>query len=699
MARGHGTIADYLETKRLTLKDGKYTVDQALEMVLDSRTHRIAPDIGLADGTPTITPAKTSGDEPAEAVIEVYDLRQEAARLKGLTRNYGAWRNIHGSAKGQEAGVMLYDVIQRLEQLSSTRMLWAESVDKQAKLGVEIRENDLAGIAPNADATCAAVLGAVTEKAGLRFRIVGRDLGTKFYEDANKAFNEARKIDPTGKYAEKALFAVAVNYYNLRDYLKMKQVLKTYLQLFDNPDNETYQQACFWIGYALEMEKKPREAVNYYARAAEERLVIAKAAEGGEFSPQKLKEQLSYDSQFALSEPLRGKFEGMSLSQFADFVQVNTHVGVRIDPAIATDVVKIDRPAFKDTSGLALLADVLRPAGLTCRAENVNAEVAEKAYFRMAAVYKRDNLMEQALENCNLLLSRYPGTERRRDVSRLMLDIHKGMGDYAKVIVTLEELRKTATDAEEKRDLDLEMAAVYFDMADYDKSAAAYKSSLSPAKGTSQSLAVREGYARSLVRLGKTAEALAEYQAIAEEETGSLASFVDSMIVFQLNYALGRSLEREFPEDALKYVLAYEKLSDQQQERMSNEQKTKITWIYYVLGMVDLDKKRIDDAVAKLSAARNSPDDALAGEAAVRVGMVFVERGEWVKAREAFETLLFQARASDARVRGTYWLGVCLEKLGDSAGATKRFTEVVTKYPASPYAGRAREHEANKEGK
>lgn len=695
-ARSRDSIAIYLEQRRIEVRDGKATVEAALAQILDLKQHRLANDIGLADGTPTLEKPK-SADEPGAdpwQAIEVYDARQEGTRLFGLAKSYGSFRSVHptGSSKrGGEAGVLLYDILQRVEQLAGVRVIWAEGIDKQAKLGVEVRERDLSD-GKSGDISVAAVLAASLDKAELRYRVQLRDLSTRYYELANKSFNEAIKYDSGSKYKEKSLFAVAINHYNQRDFAKMKQVLRQYLKLFDNSSNEMYQQACFWIGWAFENEKKLKEASDYYARAAEERIVIVKAASDQTIPPRdELKKQFSYDSQFALLQPLTGAFHELTLSQFADYIQVNTHVGVRIDPTVAVSDIKIDRPPFKGTAGLDLLTSTLAPLGLGVKVENVNGEFAEKAYFRLANVYRKDSMLDQAIENANLLLSRYPKTEQRRATTRLMLDIYKGLKDYAKVLATLEDLRKTAVDESEKRELELEAANIYFDMADYERAAPAYKSAMSLARDSREKVAMREGYARSLMRLNKRPEALAEYEALAKEESAPLPAFVDSLLAFWLRYATGKATEREFPEEAMKYILAYEKLSEAQQEQLSEPDKVRVCTIYYVLGLIDLDKKRIDEGVKKLKAAMRNPDDTLGGEAGVSAALVLLEQQNPTAARELFEYLLFQTRSSESTVRSTYWLGVCYVQLDRQKEAARRFKEVIEKYPASPFAAKAKE--------
>ena len=67
--------------------------------------------------------------------------------------------------------------------------------------------------------------------------------------------------------------------------------------------------------------------------------------------------------------------------------------------------------------------------------------------------------------------------------------------------------------------------------------------------------------------------------------------------------------------------------------------------------------------------------------------MIHLKAGQFEKAREAFEYLLFATRSPESAVRGTYSLGICLQKLGRTANAKERFDEVVNRYPLSPYVG------------
>ena len=255
------------------------------------------------------------------------------------------------------------------------------------------------------------------------------------------------------------------------------------------------------------------------------------------------------------------------------------------------------------------------PLGLTFRVENVNPETAERAYFRLASAYKKDNLMEQALENCRALLSRYPNTSRRRETQTLMLDIYKGLKDYRSVMATLDELKRTATDPDEKRRIEAEIGSILFDMADYAKAAQAFKDSLQAARENDERLALREGFARALFRDGKTADALAQFEMLAKEEANPLRQFVAGMMVFALKFSLDQAFEREFPEAALRYVQQYEALSETERGRLSQAEFVKATWIYYAMALIDLKKDRGAAALEKLKAVSTSPDDFLAGDA------------------------------------------------------------------------------------
>jgi tetratricopeptide (TPR) repeat protein len=492
------------------------------------------------------------------------------------------------------------------------------------------------------------------------------------------------------------MFAVALNYFNQKEYDKMKAVLRGYLKLFDSPSNQHYHEACFWVGWALENERKYREACDYYARAAEDRIVIYKPDAGVPRPPRdELKKRLSYDAQFSLLEPISGEFKEMSLSQFAQWVQLAARVDTRLDGSVIAVETKLNREPFHRLSGFDVLCETLDGLGLSFRVENTDAETAEKAYFRLASVYRKDSQMDQALDSCERLLERYPQSPRVRDVNKLKVDIYRGLKDYRQVLATLEELHRTATDEQEKRSLDNEVAAIYFDVADYPRAAEAFKSSLATCKEPAEAAKVRAAYARCLFRAGQYEESLSQYNELAKESAGSISSLINKLLVFYLKFRADQVAEREFPEDAMKLVLSYEKLSDAQRERLGSSDLVKVTWIYYVLGLTDLKKGRTDEAVAKFKAAANSPDDILAGEAGVRLAQTHIARREFAQARAALEYLLISVRSSESSesvVRATYLLADCFEKLNMPEKAAARLKDLVDRYPQSPYAEMARKH-------
>jgi len=709
---GKSSIAEYMENKRLALRDGKNTVAQFLAQILDLNCQRLAFDIGLTDGQPTLSPplapaGRGAGGEGAGAqpgqdeltkAIEIYDAKMADMRYGPLTQSYGAWQKVHKTRERQ--GVMLFTILGRIEELTKTKVLWAEGLEMDAAkmLAAEFKQAP-AGMGGEKENPCASVLAAALAELGLRFKVVPREVSTELYEKAKDAFNKIRKVDPKSKYGEKSLFALALNYYNQKDYIKMRVVLREYLKVFDSPTSEYYYQACFWLGWSFENERKFHDACTYYARAAEELLVLYKPApptgpsSGGQGDrgravlPPKdeLKKRFSYDLLFALSEPLAGQFKDLKLADFADFLHLNSHVVVRLDPSAQALDTPINREAFKNVAGFDLLYEVLRDLGLEVRGENVQKEVAEKAYFRLASVYVKDNLMEQALENCDALLTRFPGTPRKKEVCALKLEVFKGLKDYRNVLLTLDELKALSGSETEKYKFDLEMAGIYFDMCDYKRAAELYKSALSAMKDPGERASVQEAYARSLFRDGDLKGALARYSVLAKEEPSVLGRFIDQLMVFYLDFAQGLAAEREFPEDAQRFILKYERLTEAERQKLSSADLATVTWIYYVMALVDIKKGRTAAALEKLAAVSNSPDDSLAGEAGYLIGTLHLAAKDPDKAKEAFEYVLFSTRSAEAWVKATYALGLAFQALNSPAKALERFRQIVEKYPLSPY--------------
>ncbi|MGD0092949.1 MAG: tetratricopeptide repeat protein [Planctomycetota bacterium] len=683
--KGKDSIAEYMETKRLALRDGKNTVAQFLLETLDLGRHRLAFDIGLTQGQPTLAvPEKQDEPAPEESgkTIEIYDVKMADLRYAPLTRSYGSWRQAHKAREHQ--GVMLHTVLGRIEELAGTKILWAEGIEKDAKLAAEFKQPPAA--VGERDCPCATVLAAALAEQGLRYKIVPREASTELYERAKEAFNKIRKVDPKSKYGERSLFALALNYYNQKDYGKMKVILREYLKVFDSPGSEYYYHACFWLGWVFEYERKFHDACTYYARAAEELLVLYKPAAGAALPPEEeLKKRFSYDLLFALGEPLSGEFKDLKLADFADFMHLNAHLTVRLDPSAQAVETLINRPAFKNVPGFALLYEVLRNLGLDVRGENVQKEIAEKAYFRLASVYVKDNLMEQALENCDALLARFPATPRKKEVCALKLDIYKGLKDYRHVLATLDELKALSGADTEKYRFDLEMAGIYFDMCAYQKAGELYKAALPEMKDLGERATVQEAYARSLFRTGELDAALAQYSVLAKEEAGALGRFVDQLMVFYLSFALDKAAERELPEDAQRFILKYERLAEAERQKLAGPELATATWIYYVMALVDIKKGRTAAALEKLAAVSNSPDDALAGEGGCLIGTLHLAAKDFDKAKEAFEYVLFTARSAEACVKATYGLGLAFQALNNPAKAAERFKEIEERYPLSPY--------------
>jgi hypothetical protein len=76
-----------------------------------------------------------------------------------------------------------------------------------------------------------------------------------------------------------------------------------------------------------------------------------------------------------------------------------------------------------------------------------------------------------------------------------------------------------------------------------------------------------------------------------------------------------------------------------------------------------------------------------------------MSQGEFRRARETFEHMMFVTKAVEPTVKATYWLAMCLKAIGEYDAAFRRFDEVVTRFPVSPYATMARENALYQERK
>jgi len=142
--------------------------------------------------------------------------------------------------------------------------------------------------------------------------------------------------------------------------------------------------------------------------------------------------------------------------------------------------------------------------------------------------------------------------------------------------------------------------------------------------------------------------------------------------------------------DADLWIQKYEKLREVERDALSSAQFAKATWIYYVKALMDLRKGRIEEGMRKLNAVTTSPDDFLAADAAYTLGLLAMEKGDFDRARETFEYLLFATRSAESAVRATYALGRCYQALGRPEKAAERFAQLEQRYPLSPLVALAR---------
>lgn len=700
-------IARFLRDRRLDLPPRTYTVKAALERILDLKKHRLVFDIGLTGSKPTVAPAEPTDDNPRaiSQVVEIYTVDQAEERRRRfapLNKNYGSFEAAFGRGSYE---VTLYRILERLEKVTGAQIQWAEGLDREDRLAAQFK--GFPGINTRQDRRSCDVLTAVLKDASLEYDITQRPEAAELFEAGLAQYSRIRQINPRSEYAEKSLFQLALDCYSQKEYGRMKIVLREYLKLFDGPEFPNYRSACFWVGWAFENDRNYGDACQYYQRAAEERLVLYSRSESSAASdvevPQEneaalepkdeLFQRLSHELQFALLPVVQGNFRETTLRQFADFLRFNTHVEMALAPSAQGLDVQLDTGNFENIPAWDLLYRVLDEHGLGLRIENADLAMAEKAYYRMAASFQKDNLMQQALENCETLLERYPETSRRPDAYRLMIDIYRGLKDYGRALAMLEQFREVAGDSVEKFQLDAEIARLYFDMANYQKARTFFRLALEGADNPADRLVIREGYARAMLRLGEEPESLAQYQTLAREQIDPLREFAARQMVWLLKFRLHQVKEIEYPQADMQFIQQYENLSDEERGRLSTAQFAKATWIYYVLAQVDIEKKRRADAKRKLAAVSTSPDESLAGQAGYELGRLHMDDGDTDAARAAFEHLLFTNPSSESVVRGTYSLAQCWLRLQKPQLAGNRFAQLIERYPASSLVQRIERNE------
>ena len=676
------TVGYYLAHKKLRFEGLNGTVQEFLRQILDVRTHRLAKDIGLTDRSPETSPAGAA----VESAIEIYDKRYEWLRHAPLAKSYGSWIGAHG---GRAA--MMFNIVKRIESLTRTKVLWAEGVDKDTVLAAEF--DRVPGAETHKSLSCGQTLAALLGTLEMRFRIVPRNQAAEIFAQAKDCYNDIRRIDPRSRYGEQSLFLLAMDFYRQTDFERMKIVLKEYLKLFDDPENKHYHEACFWVGWVFENEKRLREACYWYNRAAAEQLVVYKIPDGKKpMTKEQLRALCSYDTLFALEESAPVTFKDATLGEhLPEFVRLRSNVDIRLDLAMEDINTPIKDRSVDKARVIDVLCDILSESHMGFRVENVNPKVAQKAYYRMASAYNDDGMLEQALNGCDLLLNRFPNSSRRRDTFKLKLEICKGMKDYRTVLATMEQLRKELAGDLEAYKIDFEIAWIYFELCDYKQAGNYFRKSLSAAKAPVERTKIRDGYARACLQSGDFPEALRQYRSLLKSEPQPLRRFIDRLMVWYLVQVVDpNTAPPKLPADAAKLMRWYTELTDRKRDRLPADILARATWVYYVVGRLDHHRKRADLALERFQAAGNSPDDWLAAEALYCAGMIHVRAGRIKEAIDAFQYMLISTKSTEGQVRALYALGQCRQSLGDTKKAKMRFDQILKRFPDSPYAARAR---------
>lgn len=492
------------------------------------------------------------------------------------------------------------------------------------------------------------------------------------------------------------MFNIAVNLFIIRDYAKMKLLLKEYLKYYDNPSFAHYYDACYWLGRLFEIERNFREALKYYTMASDEKVIIFHSDSGARTPTiEELKSRLSYDTLYNISRKGTGSFAEANLDrEFLSFIRFHTNLEILIDPSAKEFARPINRPSFAGVPCLDLIHEVLVANGLDLRTENGDKGVAEKAYYRMAVVYKEDNLMREALENVQTLLTRFPDSLRRVDGLMLKLEIYKGLRNYSEVLRTLEELKACADGRVKPFQLDYELGRVYFDLCHYTNAINSFAQALKGTQNQQDWLPMRSALAQAYLRMpGREADALALYRLNISVETEPLAQTINAMTIYWLEYAQQSPPRTRKPIPAVEaeFMNLYTKATDAQRAEMSAGDIARATWIYYLLGRMDLADSNNVAALEKFNAASSSSDAYLSGEALYQAALIHAGRAEYDKVRECLEHLLFTTRSVEASVKGTYELARCQKIIGNYDAAFRRYDELVTRYPVSPYADLVRQ--------
>lgn len=678
-----GKAAQNLRTRRVKLAKNVGTVAEMLKQIVDFRSEDLAFDIGCTRGTPTLPPSAVDDDTSPEEkergrTIEVYARGDWAGRFQPVSRPYGVWKQAHPGP------YMLLNVFKRLEEGLKTRIVWGEGVNREDVLAEEGKYAPQ-GINPTNSVTYNDVLTAVLEPRSLEYSVVARHASDELYEKAKQCFNEVRKLAPKSPEGEESLYFLAMNYYRQEDYERMKLVLLEYLKIFDGPSFSHYLKACYWVGWANERDRKFRDAIKYYERAAQEYVTIYQPGTNEPaISKGAMAERMSYDTRFAFDEPINGTITNMPFGdKFLDFVRLNTSVDVRLDSSASDIRAPVNIGTVKDRKMYDLFWDVLTGFGLAFKVANLDADTAERAYYRLAFCLKQDDQHEQSLATCRTLMTRFKNSKWKREIQELYTQEQKALKDYRSVLKDLAEQKARAANPAEALQADYAMAWALMELCRYTEALALFKQTLDAAREDSERLAVREGYARVLARLGKSGEALDQYETLVKEEPTALRLYIDEMMVWYLRREAGKSSGRDLPEAAAALVARYEALDDQGRDALDKPTLTKVTWAYYVRGLYDQLRRDEKGALAQFEVAANSPDDWVAGDALLRSAMIHRQAKRLKEAKESLELLLFASRSTEAEVVGLRMLSEVADELADTRTAKDRMEMLLTRYPDS----------------
>lgn len=685
-----GGVADALAKRRVDpaalarLQQGG-RLEEYVRLAVDLDRFGIDFDLGTSGGLVTLSSLELDEFAGKEQIrtVEIFDPKRD--RFPTLAKPYGVFETVHAD------GAMMFNVVERIEELTGSRVFWAEGVDRDDVLAHELRE-------PPGEKTsgCLAFFEHAIEPLGLDVRVIQRDRLVELMAESNDSFNELRRFGMDTAYAERALFNIAVNFYFLKEYEKMKLALREYMKVFDTPSHTHYYEAAYWLGWVFERDRRFREAVRHYSTAAEERVILYKRESWDELIPlEELKKKLSYDTQVGLALKVSGAFDAEGLAErVLPFIRFNTNIEVDLDPAAAAANIQVTAAAFDDLTALEMLYRLMAEYGLGLRVENASPAMAQKAYYRLATVYRKDNRMFEALENVQTLLIRYPQTRRYVEALKLKLDVYKGLKDYGNALDALEQLRRAAKDTIEPYKLDYEAGRIYFDMCDYARAESFYAQAFSGSGGRGEWLKVREALALVYVRQpGKEREALTQYRDLMRYESSKVRQSINRLMMHYLAYMISSEPKRQpLPNEEAAFIKQYEALSDARRVAAGADIAARASWIYYVSALLDLQEGATDAALIKLDAAGNSPDGLLAGDALVRAGRLRMARGDYDAARDGFQHLLFAIKAVEPKVRATFHLARCYEELDQEDLAMDRFEEILKRYPISPYAVRVKQN-------